>query len=83
VSIVSQQRLSVGVTCPHCGGLLEVVSHGGCGGNGSIMGCAKCDSMWMQNSGGILPTPGGESWSVMSEPLSAYKARKAAREKTA
>jgi len=63
--------------------LLEVVSHGGCGGNGGIMGCVKCDAMWMQNSGGIVPTAGGESWSPMTEKLSSYKARKAAREKTA
>jgi len=49
--------------CQSCGGLLESLTSGGCGGFGSIYGCPSCGSLFEQVTGGIVATPGGETLS--------------------
>ena len=82
MSIVSEEKLRIGSTCPRCGGILKIVRFGGCGGNGMIKGCESCDAMWIQSSGGLVPTHGGEVWRPLSEKLSEWRKRHAANTPT-
>lgn len=50
--------------CQHCGGPLELLRRAvSCGGNGDIYGCPNpnCDRLYEQQTGGFIPTPGGET----------------------
>lgn len=63
-------------SCPHCNGALIPMSWGGCGGRGYKKGCAKCDKVYEQVTGGFVPTPGGEKWVEKSESLKKNKPKK-------
>lgn len=63
--------------CQDCGSKvvgLNTRSYG-CGGRGSLKVCLPCDQIWEQSSGGILPTPGGETYSRFYTPFSEYRKR--------
>jgi len=62
--------------CPYCRGRLIRLESGGCGGWGSLKGCEKCDKMFMQDSGGIAATRGGETWRAYYCKLSEYRRNK-------
>ena len=57
--------------CQFCGGILEQLERGGCGGHGSIHGCPNCDRIFEQVTGGIVATPGGETFRPL--PNGSYK----------
>jgi formate dehydrogenase maturation protein FdhE len=40
-------------TCPVCGGAIDMLQTGGCGGRGRMVGCAPCDKTWRQVDGGL------------------------------
>lgn len=57
--------------CQSCGGpILKIGSRGGCGGNGSLHRCTSCGQVYRQETGGILSTPGGETFKPISESMS-------------
>lgn len=51
--------------CQRCGGYTEYLLSGSCGGYGGLHGCPKCNIVYQQVTGGIVPTPGGEQYSVV------------------
>lgn len=67
--------------CQICGGMLERLGHGGCGGRGSVYGCPNCDRLFKQTSGGIIATPGGETLSPTSGSYREYKGTQGAQER--
>jgi uncharacterized protein YbaR (Trm112 family) len=74
--IDSSDKLRIEVMrCPCCQNVLELVAHGGCGGNGTLLGCETCDAVFHQDTGGLVSTRGGEQYSRMSYTLSGYRAR--------
>lgn len=59
--------------CQRCGAQdWEYLKRGSCGGQGALKGCKKCRAVYRQNSGGAIPTPGGESWSRVRYTLDEY-----------
>lgn len=65
------------VSCPDCAGEFVFLNFGGCGGRGKMVGCEKCDQIYIQVSGGIFATPGGEYWKKLEFTLSEYRSRPA------
>lgn len=61
--------------CQSCGGFLELLRQGWCGGRGAIYGCPTCDQLYEQTTGGIVPTPGGETLSPIPGSYKEYKAK--------
>ena len=62
--------------CSKCGASnWEYLKSGGCGGNGQIKGCKICGAVFVQKSGGIVATPGGETWSPLGYTLDEYRKR--------
>tara|TARA_Y100001935_G_C17209114_1_gene459129 strand:+ start:192 stop:662 length:471 start_codon:yes stop_codon:yes gene_type:complete len=63
--------------CQDCGSKVTGLNtrNYGCGGRGSLKVCIPCDQIWEQSSGGILPTPGGETYSRFYIPFSEYRKR--------
>ena len=66
--------------CQHCGAQdWEYLESGGCGGRGETKGCRKCGTVFMQTSGGLISSPGGETWKPLSYTLDEYHQRQTAK----
>ena len=48
--------------CGQCGDVVIFLEGGSCGGRGSLYGCEHWDCVFEQVTGGIIATPGGESF---------------------
>ncbi len=48
--------------CQKCGGMMKLVTGGGCGARGSIRECTSCGQLYQQVTGGIVATHGGETY---------------------
>jgi hypothetical protein len=61
--------------CPSCGGERRALNTNsyGCGGRGSREVCEPCDKVYVQTSGGMLATPGGERYEEDWKPFSEYR----------
>lgn len=61
--------------CQDCGNKISPLNsaRSGCGGRGSLCACLECDIVYEQVSGGILPSPGGETWSKFPWSFSKYR----------
>ena len=57
--------------CQICSRPVLQVKSGRCGGNGSIFKCTNCGQVYKQETGGFIPTQGGETY----RPLGILEAR--------
>ena len=48
--------------CQKCGQIMTSVRRGGCGGRGSVYQCNGCNQLYVQSTGGIVSTRGGETF---------------------
>ena len=54
-----------GNACPTCGSPLALLVGGECGDLGAVRGRKRCDTVYLQLTGGTLPSWGGEQHELL------------------